>query len=49
MQIWKRDIFVSAIKLLMVQENKTAEEVITRYIKLTDAERMEILAEVNKQ
>lgn len=43
METWKKSIFVNAIKTLMQQENKTAEEIITRYTKLTDAEKTEIL------
>jgi hypothetical protein len=49
MPSWKRDIFVNAIRTLMIQENKTAEEVIVRYTKLTEEEKKEILAEINKQ
>lgn len=47
MPTWKKCIFVNAIKALMVEENKTAEQVIVRYTKLTDAEKVEILAEIN--
>ncbi len=48
MSTWKRDIFVNAIKALMIQEYKTAKEVIVRYTKLTEDEKIEILAEFNK-
>jgi hypothetical protein len=46
MPVWKKTIFVNAIKSLMTEENKTATEVITRYTKLTDAEKTEILAAI---
>ena len=46
MPSWKKSIFVNAIKALMVEENKTAAEVITRYTKLTDAEKTEILTAI---
>lgn len=49
MESWKKSIFVNAIKTLMAQENKTAAEVITRYTKLTDAEKTEILMAINVQ
>lgn len=48
MPTWKKTIFVNAIKTLMAEENKTAEEVIARYTKLTEAEKTEILTEINK-
>lgn len=47
MPTWKKTIFVNAIKALMIEENKTAEEIIVRYTKLTDAEKTEILAAIN--
>lgn len=46
MPTWKESIFVNAIKALMKEENKTAEEVIVRYTKLTDAEKTEILSAI---
>ena len=46
MPTWKKTIFINAIKVLMRDENKTAEEVIVRYTKLTDAEKTEILAAI---
>lgn len=47
MPVWKTTIFVNAIQVLIIEENKTAEEVITRYTKLTDAEKTEILSAIN--
>ena len=49
METWKKSIFVNAIKTLMLQEGKTAAEIITRYTKLTDAEKAEILNAINIQ
>lgn len=49
MESWKKSIFINAIKTLMVQENKTATEIITRYTKLADAEKTEILNAINIQ
>lgn len=43
---WKKTIFVNAIKVLMGEENKKAEEIIVRYTKLTDAEKTEILTAI---
>ena len=39
-------IFVNAIKARMVMENRTVEDIIQEYIKLTDEEKAEILAEL---
>ncbi len=47
MPTWKRTIFVNEIKTLMVEENKKAEEIITRYAKLTDTEKTELLVGIN--
>ena len=47
MPIWKRNIFVNAIKSRMVSEDRTAEDIITEYTKLTEAEKAEILAVIN--
>lgn len=47
MPTWKRNIFVNAIKARMEQESRTAEDIITEYTKLTDAEKAEILAVIN--
>lgn len=46
---WKKTIFVNAIKARMVQENRTAEDIIEGYTKLTDSEKVEILAAINNQ
>lgn len=43
MPTWKKTIFVNAIKARMEQENRTAEDIITEYTKLTDTEKTEIL------
>jgi len=43
---WKKNIFVNAIRARMVQENRTKEDIIAEYIKLTDAEKTEILAAI---
>ena len=43
---WKLNIFVKAIRLRMVQENRTAEDIIQEYTKLTDLEKEEILANI---
>lgn len=45
MLAWKKTIFVNAIRARMAQEQRTAEDIITEYIKLTEAEKTEILAE----
>lgn len=49
MEGYKLRIFVRAIKSRMEFENKTAEETIVDYVKLTDEERVEILASVSTQ
>lgn len=46
MPIWKKTIFVNAIKARMEMENRTADEIITEYTKLTEEEKAEILAEI---
>lgn len=48
MPSWKRNIFVNAIKVRMEKENRTAEDIIQEYTKLTEEEKEEILAEINK-
>jgi hypothetical protein len=48
MPTWKKSIFANAIKARMVQENRTAEDIITEYTKLTETEKTEILADINK-
>ena len=47
MPTWKRDIFVNAIKTRMLSENRTAEDIIVEYTKLTSDEKAEILAVIN--
>jgi hypothetical protein len=49
MPLWKKTIFVNAIKARMKQESRIAEDIIAEYTKLTEAEKTEILAEINKQ
>lgn len=44
MPTWKLSIFVNAIKARMVQENRTAEDIIQDYTKLTETEQAEILS-----
>lgn len=46
MPYWKKSIFVNAIETRMVQENRTAEDIIKEYTKLTEAEKTEILAAI---
>jgi hypothetical protein len=48
MPTWKKAIFVRAIKSRMEAEIITAEYIILEYVKLTDSEKIEILAEINK-
>lgn len=48
MPTWKKNIFVNAIKARMEQENRTTEDIIQEYVKLTEEEKTEILAEINK-
>ena len=46
MPVWKKTIFVNAIKARMEIENRTAEDIIEDYSKLTEEEKQEILAEI---
>lgn len=46
MQTWKKTIFVNAIRVRMVQESRTADDIITEYTKLTTDEKTEILASI---
>ena len=46
MPSWKKNIFVNAIRARMAQENRTAEDIITDYTALTQAEKTEILAAI---
>lgn len=43
MPAWKKSIFVNAIKARMLMENRTAEDIIEEYTKLTTNEKQEIL------
>lgn len=43
---WKKSIFVNAIKARMEQENRTAEDIIQEYTKLTAPEKQEILSAI---
>ena len=47
MPAWKKNIFVNAIKARMVQENRTVEDIIQDYPRLTEAEKTEILGTIN--
>lgn len=46
MPVWKKNIFINAIKTRMVQEDRTAEDIITEYTALSEAEKTEILASI---
>lgn len=46
MEVYKLRIFVRAIKSRMKLENKTAEEIIIDYVKLTEEEKAEILTSI---
>lgn len=46
MQAWKKSVFVNAIKARMQLENRTAEDIIQEYTKLTAEEKSDILAEL---
>lgn len=46
MPLWKKTIFVNAIKARMEMEGRTAEDIIQDYPKLTEEEKVEILAEI---
>jgi hypothetical protein len=45
MPIWKKTIFVNAIKARVQMESRTAEDIIQDYPKLSEAEKEEILKE----
>lgn len=47
MPAWKKMIFVNAIKARMIQENRSAENIISEYTKLTETEKTEILADLS--
>mgnify|MGYP006983741381 CR=1 FL=1 len=44
MPIWKKNIFVTAIKARMMSEGRTAEDIIQEYVKLSETEKTEILS-----
>lgn len=44
---WKKQIFVNAIRARMEREQRTAEDIIQEYTKLTIIEKTEILAALN--
>ena len=46
MPAWKKNIFVRAIRARMEVENRTAEDIITEYPALIEAEKTEILAAI---
>jgi hypothetical protein len=46
MPSWKKNIFVNAIKARMTLESRTAEDIVTEYTALTEAEKTEILVAV---
>ena len=46
MPVWKKTIFVNAIKARMEMDDRTAEDIIQDYPKLTEEEKVEILAEI---
>ena len=47
MTAWKKTIFVNAIKARMLQENRSAVDIITEYTKLTETEKTEILEDLS--
>ncbi|WP_315117820.1 hypothetical protein [uncultured Clostridium sp.] len=47
MPYWKKSIFVNAIKVRRKIENRTAEDIIQEYTKLTEEEKTEILNDIN--
>lgn len=46
MSKWKLNIFVNAVKVRMEREERTPEEIIVEYTKLTTSEKEEILAQL---
>lgn len=44
MPTWKKNIFVNVIRRRMVEESRTAEEILAEYPALTQEEKDEILA-----
>ena len=45
MPTWKKSIFVNAIKARILMENRTAEDIILDYPKLSETEKEEIMKE----
>lgn len=48
MPIWKLTIFVSAVKARIKLENRTADDIIEEYTKLTNDEKEEILSNISQ-
>lgn len=46
MPAWKKNIFVRAIMARIEVESRTAEDIITEYTALTEAEKTEILTAI---
>lgn len=46
MQDWKLNVFVTAIRARVERENRSAEDIISEYKKLSEEEKKEILARV---
>ena len=46
MSVALRNIFIRVISRRVKRENRTAEDIITEYVKLTEEEKTEILAEI---
>lgn len=46
MPTWKLNIFVNAILARIERENRTAEDIINEYSKLTEEEKQEVLAKI---
>jgi len=44
MPTWKRNIFVRVVTRRMLEEGRTAEEILSEYPALTEEEKAEILA-----
>ncbi len=47
MPLWKKIIFVNAIKARLAMENRTVEEIIETYSKLSESEKEELLSELS--
>ncbi len=46
MPTWKKTIFLNAIKARIQMENRTADDIIQEYLKLSESEKEEILNEI---